>query len=110
MWTRLIEPKAETVAFILKQNRARFGQSSEKRTYALTGGQLSLFEITGDGITEKTADSAQSRSSDGEKEIPVTAHKRKAKRMLEELCADFPVEKIIADLPENESILWMAGL
>ena len=104
--TATIEEKdriiAEKLQIIQNQNRARFGQSSEKRTYVLTDGQLSLFDITGDGITEKTADSAQSVSSDGEKEIPVAAHKRKAKRTLEELCADLPVEEIIADIPEDE--------
>ena len=99
--TAIIEEKNQ---IILNQNRARFGQSSEKRTYVLTDGQLSLFEITGDGITEKTADSAQGVSNDGEKEIPVAAHRRKAKRTLEELCADLPVEEIIADLPEEQKV------
>ena len=97
--TAIIEEKNQ---IIQNQNRARFGQSSEKRTYVLTDGQLSLFGITGDGITEKTADNEQGVSNDGEKEVPVAAHKRKAKRTLEELCADLPVEEIIADLPEDE--------
>ena len=104
--TATIEEKdriiAEKLQIIQTQNRARFGQSSEKRTYVLTDGQLSLFGITGDGITEKTADGEQGVSNDGEKEVPVAAHKRKAKRTLEELCADLPVEEIIADLPEDE--------
>ena len=104
--TATIEEKdriiAEKLQIIQNQNRARFGQSSEKRTYVLTDGQLSLFGITGDGITEKTADGEQGVSNDGEKEVPVAAHKRKAKRTLEELCADLPVEEIIADLPEDE--------
>ena len=96
--TATIEEKdriiAEKLQIIQNQNRARFGQSSEKRTYVLTDGQLSLFGITGDGITEKTADGEQGVSNDGEKEVPVAAHKRKAKRTLEELCADLPVEEI----------------
>ena len=97
--TAIIEEKNQ---IIQNQNRARFGQSSEKRTYVLADGQLSLFGIAGDGITEKTADGEQGVSNDGEKEVPVAAHKRKAKRTLEELCADLPVEEIIADLPEDE--------
>ena len=54
--TATIEEKdriiAEKIEIILNQNRARFGQSSEKRTYLLCDGQLSLFEQAGDGITE----------------------------------------------------------
>ena len=38
--TAIIEEKNQ---IILNQNRARFGQSSEKRTYILNDGQLSLF-------------------------------------------------------------------
>ena len=34
---------------ILNANRARFGQSSEQRRYILSDGQLSMFEIAGDG-------------------------------------------------------------
>ena len=48
--TALLEEKNQ---IILNQNRARFGQSSEKRTYILNDGQLSMFEQAGDGITEK---------------------------------------------------------
>ena len=58
--TAIIEEKNQ---IIQNQNRARFGQSSEKRTYVLTDGQLSLFGITGDGIMEKTADGEQGVSN-----------------------------------------------
>ena len=94
--TAIIEEKNQ---IILNQNCARFGQSSEKRVYILNDGQLSLFEQTGDGITEK----AQAGEVPGdEKTVTVAGHKRKAKRTLEELCADLPVEEIIADLPETQ--------
>ena len=53
--TATIEEKdqiiAEKIEIILNLNRARFGQSSEKRTYLLCDGQLSLFEQAGDGVT-----------------------------------------------------------
>ena len=49
--TAIIEEKNQ---IILNQNRARFGQSSEKRTYLLSDGQMSMFEQAGDGITEKS--------------------------------------------------------
>ena len=80
--TAIIEEKNQ---IILNQNRARFGQSSEKRTYILNDGQLSMFDVTGDGITEKGkahTDTSQDGGSDSRNEITVTAHKRKAKRTL----------------------------
>ena len=62
----IIEEKDQ---IILNHNRARFGQSSEKRTYLLADGQLSMFEQAGDGITEKSADEANSK----QKAVSVTA-------------------------------------
>ena len=52
----IIEEKNQ---IILNANRARFGQSSEQRKYVLSDGQLSMFDIAGDGNTEKTADSQE---------------------------------------------------
>ena len=49
----IIEEKNQ---IILNANRARFGQSSEQRKYVLSDGQLSMFDIAGDGNTEKPAD------------------------------------------------------
>ena len=92
---------AEKIEIILNQNRARFGQSSEKRSYILNDGQMSLFERVGDGITEKVQTEATAADR---KSVTVGAHKRKAKRTLEELCADLPVEEIISDLPEKQKI------
>ena len=93
--TALLEEKEQ---IIRNQNRARFGQSSEKRTYLFCDGQLSLFEQAGDGITEKTPDEANSK----QKAVSVTAYTRKPKRTMEELCASIPEEEIILDLPEQE--------
>ena len=96
--TAVIEEKNQ---IILNQNRARFGQSSEKRTYVLSDGQTSLFDIAGDGITEKKP--AEGTPSQ-QKEITVTAHTRKAKRSMEELCANLEVEYFDTDLPEESKI------
>ena len=98
--TATIEEKdriiAEKIEIIMNQNRARFGQSSEKRTYLLCDGQLSLFEQVGDGVTEK----ATAEASSAEKpEVPVSAHTRKPQRTMEELCANIPEETVIVDLP-----------
>ena len=90
---------AEKIEIILNQNRARFGQSSEKRSYLLCDGQLSLFEQAGDGVTEKTPGEA---SSAEKQEVPVSAYTRKAKRTMEELCANVPEETVIVDLPQEQ--------
>ena len=64
--TALLEEKNQ---IILNQNRARFGQSSEKRTYLLSDGQMCLFDQAGDGITENT-----SGEESHTEEITVAAH------------------------------------
>ncbi len=96
--TALLEEKNQ---IILNQNRARFGQSSEKRTYLLCDGQLSLFDQAGDGVTEKTPEKAFTAEKEA---IPVAAHTRKPKRTMEELCANIPEEEILVDLPEEKKI------
>ena len=101
--TATIEEKdriiAEKIEIILNQNRARFGKSSEKRTYLLCDGQLSLFEQARDGITEKAPD--ETAASEKE-EVSVAAYKRKPKRTMEELAGNLPEEPVILDLPEEE--------
>ena len=94
--TAIIEEKNQ---IILNQNRARFGQSSEKRTYLLADGQLSMFEQAGDGITEKAPEEA---SHIEKQSVSVAAHARKPKRTLEELVANLPEEPVILDLPDAE--------
>ena len=94
--TAIIEEKNQ---IILNQNRARFGQSSEKRTYLLSDGQMSMFEQAGDGIAEKSPEDAPEAEK---KEVPVTAHTRKPKRSMEEFAANLPEEPVILDLPDNE--------
>ena len=101
--TATIEEKdriiAEKIEIILNQNRARFGQSSEKRTYLLCDGQLSLFEQAGEGVTEKTGAEAPSTEK---QQVSVSAHTRKPKRTMEEMCANVPEETVIVDLPEEQ--------
>lgn len=95
---RIIEEKNQ---IILNLNRARFGQSSEKRKYVLSDGQVSMFEIAGDGTIPRNE--AQ-ETSEPEKVVHVTGHTRKPKRTMEELCAGLPVEEEIFDLPEEEKV------
>ena len=95
----IIEEKNQ---IILNANRARFGQSSEQRKYVLSDGQLSMFEITGDGNIQREAESE--KATEENNTVTVAAHTRKAKRTMEELCANLPVEEIVADLPEDEKV------
>ena len=92
----IIEEKNQ---IILNQNRARFGQSSEKRTYLLADGQLSMFEQAGDGNTEKAPEEVPRIEKQS---VSVAAHTRKPKRTLEELAANLPEEPVILDLPDTE--------
>ena len=96
----IIEEKNQ---IILNANRARFGQSSEQRKYVINDGQLCMFDITGDGSSEKAADSHQDAAND-EKTVTVAAHERKGRRTLAELAANIPVKEEIIDLPEDQKI------
>ena len=92
----IIEEKDQ---IILNHNRARFGQSSEKRTYLLADGQLSMFEQAGDGNTEKAPEEVPRIEKQS---VSVAAHTRKPKRTLEELAANLPEEPVILDLSDAE--------
>lgn len=93
--TALLKEKNQ---IILNQNRARFGQSSEKRTYLLCDGQMSMFDQAGDGITEKAPDAG----AEEKKTVEVASHKRKPKCTMEEFAANVPEEAVILDLPDTE--------
>ncbi len=90
----IIEEKNQ---IILNSNRARFGQSSEQRKYVLSDGQISMFEIAGDGNTV-----AANQTEENKKTVTVSAHSRKAKRTMAERAANLRGEEKIVDLPENE--------
>ena len=103
--TATIEEKdriiAEKIEIILNQNRARFGQSSEKRAYLLCDGQTSMFEQAGDGITEKDPEKTAGKEK---QDVHVTAHTRKAKRTLEEFAANLEERIETIDLPEGQKV------
>ena len=72
---------------LLNAQRARFGQSSEKREYVLEDSeQLGLFH-------ETEADQ-QPKEPEQRSETRVKAHTRKPKRTIDELTEGLPVEKI----------------
>ena len=109
----LIRPLAQSVELLQKENaalkrklehmnevfanaqRARFGQSSEKKTYVLSEDQMSLFN---------EAESCQDHKAEepAEETFTVKAHARKKKRTIDELAKNLPVEEIVIDLPESK--------
>ena len=108
----LIRPLTQSVEALQKENtelkrklehmneilanaqRARFGQSSEKKSYVLSEDQMSLFneaEICQDNKAEEPT----------EETLTVKAHARKKKRTIDELAKNLPVEEIVIGLPES---------
>lgn len=84
---------------LLNMQRARFGQSSEKRVYVLDDGtkQLSLFDSAETDEPKPILPVEPELSK-----IPVAQHSRKKKRTLEELCENLPVEELTQDLSDEE--------
>ena len=77
---------------LLNAQRARFGQSSEKKTYVLGEDQICLFneaELVQDHKAEEPT----------EETFTVKAHARKKKRTIAELVKNLPVEEIVLQLP-----------
>jgi len=80
---------------LLNAQRARFGQSSEKKTYVLGDDQVCLFneaELVQDHKAEEPT----------EETFTVKAHARKKKRTIDELTKNLPVEEIVLQLPESK--------
>lgn len=76
--------------------RARFGQSSEKRSYVMKdANQVSLFN-------EAEAEQDPKAPEPTEETFTVVAHTRKKKRTMEELTAELPVEEVVIELPEDQ--------
>lgn len=87
---------------LLNAQRARFGQSSEKKTYVLNEDQLSLFNET-ELVQNHRAEEPT------EETFTVKAHARKKKRTIDELAKNLPVEEIILELPESRLICSKCG-
>ena len=80
---------------LLNAQRARFGQSSEKKTYVLSEDQICLFNEA-----EQVQDHKAEEPT--EETFTVKAHARKKKRTIAELAKNLPVEEIILQLPESK--------
>jgi len=89
---------------LLNMQRARFGQTSEKRSYVLGDNteQMTLFESAPADAAEVSQDESAPQSVGTQ--VPVAGHTRKKKRTLEEMCASLAVEEYIVDLPDEEKL------
>lgn len=87
---------------IANQQRARFGQSSEKSTYVLPDcEQLRMFN---------EAENEQDNSAPEPTETTlVAAHERKKKKTIDELAQNLPTEKILVDIPEEDRVCDHCG-
>ena len=90
----------EKIQIICNYNRARFGQSSEKRRYVLNDGQICMEEITGDGNTKTEGTDVEVPAE--EKTVSVTTYNRKAKRTMKEMSEKLPVKEEVIDLPDEQ--------
>ena len=90
----------EKIQIICNYNRARFGQSSEKRRYVLNDGQICMEEITGDGNTKTEGTDVEVPAE--EKTVSVTTYNRKAKRTIKEMSEKLPVKEEVIDLPDEQ--------
>ena len=82
--------------------RARFGQSSEKKNYVLGKDQLSLFD---------EAESSQDHKAEEPKPdtIFVEAHERKKKRSQAEILKHLPEEEVLLEIPEDQRLCSKCG-
>ena len=82
--------------------RARFGQSSEQKSYVLGKDQLSLFNEA-----EETSDhKAEEPNSDT---ILIAAHERKKKRSQAEMLNHLPEEEVLLEVPEEQLVCGKCG-
>ena len=82
--------------------RARFGQSSEKKNYVLTEEQISLFN-------EAEAEQNHKAEEPAEETFTVNAHKRSKKRTLDELTQNLPVREVLLELDEDQLVCDKCG-
>ena len=80
---------------LINAQRARFGQSSEKKTYVLGEDQICLFNEAEQVQDHKAEDPT-------EETFTVKAHARKKKRTIDELAKSLPVEEIVLQLPDSK--------
>ena len=98
--TRLQQKLERMNEILLNADRARFGQSSEKKVYVMNEGsvQLSLFN---EAEMEQNIKAPEPTIEDAE-QVEVAAHKRSKKRTIDEKFKGLPVKQVVLSLPEDE--------
>ena len=87
---------------LLNAQRARFGQSSEKKSYVLGKYQICLFN-------EVEAAQDHKAEEPTEDTFVVKAHTRKKKKTIDEATKNLPVEEVLLKLPESQLICGTCG-
>ena len=82
--------------------RARFGQSSEQKSYVLGEDQLSLFNEAEEASDNK----AEEPNPDT---VLVAAHERKKKRSQAEMLNHLPEEEVLLEIPEEQLVCGKCG-
>ena len=82
--------------------RARFGQSSEQKSYVLGKDQLSLFNEAEEAQDHK----AEEPTSDT---VLIAAHERKKKRSQAEMLNQLPEEEVLLEIPEEQLVCGKCG-
>ena len=97
--TRLRQKLERMNEILLNADRARFGQSSEKKTYVLNDGseQLQLFD---EAEAEQNVKAPEPTVDDVQ--VEVAAHKRAKKRTIDEKYEGLPVQQVILTMPEDK--------
>ena len=97
--TRLRQKLERMNEILLNADRARFGQSSEKKTYVLNDGseQLQLFD---EAEAEQNVKAPEPTVDDVQ--VEVAAHKRAKKRTIDEKYEGLPVKQVILTMPEDK--------
>lgn len=87
---------------LLNAQRARFGQSSEKKNYVLGKDQFSMFN---------EAEAAQDHKAEEPKPetILIPEHERKKKRSQAEILKNLPEEEVLLELPEDQLVCDSCG-
>lgn len=87
---------------LLNAQRARFGQSSEKKNYVLGKDQFSMFN---------EAEAAQDHKAEEPKPetVLIPEHERKKKRSQAEILKNLPEEEVLLELPEDQLVCDSCG-
>ena len=87
---------------LLNAQRARFGQSSEKKTYVLGEDQICLFNEA-EQVQDHKAEEPNPNT------IFVEAHERKKKRSQTEMLNNLPEEEVLLEIPEGQLVCGKCG-